>query len=90
MQIIHPDGTNIEIRFHRWLLFPSFLRAADLSIHLVLKKKKKHMTLLKDLYLQSQYICQLLHKLIWGWNIYNMAEKLSINAVLCIITKPSC
>lgn len=48
------------------------------------------MTLLKDLYLQSQYICQLLHKLIWGWNIYNMAEKLSINAVLCIITKPSC
>lgn len=65
MQIIHHYGANIEIKFHRWLLFPSFLRAADLSIHLVFKKKK-HMTLLKDLYFQSQYICQLLHKLIWG------------------------
>lgn len=44
MQIIHPDGTNIEIRFHRWLLFPSFLKAADLSIHLVLKKKEAYDT----------------------------------------------
>lgn len=40
MQIIHHYGVNTEISFHRWLLFPSFLRAADLSIHLVLKKKK--------------------------------------------------
>lgn len=48
------------------------------------------MTLLKDLYLQNQYICHLLHKLIWGWNIYNMAEKQSMNAVLCIIEKLSC
>lgn len=48
------------------------------------------MTLLKDLYLQNQYICQLPHKFIRGWNIYNMAEKQSMNAVLCIIAKLSC
>lgn len=55
MQIIHHYGANTEIKFHTWLLFSYFLRAADLSIHLVFKKKK-HITLLKDLHLQNQCI----------------------------------
>lgn len=52
-----------------------------------LSKIKKQVTLFKDLYLQNQFICQLLHKLIWAWNIYNTAEKLSMSGVCYAITK---
>lgn len=89
MQIIHYCGANTEIKFHRWLLFPPFLRAAEFSIYLVFFKKTQ-VTLFKDLYLQNQYICQLLHKLICVWNIYSMAEKQSVSGVLCVIIKLSC